>query len=64
MSIKSNLSNQITKTIYLDIMLEGQFQCTLPYKCFKNIPIDENKLREYVLKKIPTLKGKPFTIEI
>lgn len=51
------------KTLYFDVMLDGMFQRTLQYKYYKNIPIDESKLKEYVEKKMPTLKGKNFTIE-
>ena len=50
------------KTIYIDVMRNGFFVKTLPYKHHADIKLDEEKLRAFVLQKLPTLKGKDFDI--
>lgn len=50
------------KTIYIDVMRNGFFVKTLPYKHHEVLRLDEGKLRDFVLSKMPTLKGKDFDI--
>ena len=50
------------KTIYIDVMQNGFFVKTLPYKHHEVMKLDEEKLRAFVLQKLPTLKGKEFDI--
>ena len=50
------------RTIYIDVMIGGRFIKTLPYKHHDILRLDEEKLREYVLSKMPTLRGKDFEI--
>lgn len=50
------------KTIYIDVMRNGFFVKTLPYKHHEVLRLDEEKLREFVLQKLPTLKGKEFDL--
>lgn len=46
-----------------DIMLNGRFICTLKYKYNSIFPIDLEELKEFILNKRPTLKGKDFRIK-
>ena len=50
------------KTIYIDVMWNGFFVKTLSYKHHEVMRLDEEKLRAFVLQKLPTLKGKDFDI--
>ena len=50
------------KTIYIDVMRNGHFIKTLPYKHHDILRLDEAKLREYVISKLPTLREKDFDI--
>ena len=50
------------KTIYVDVMQNGLFVKTLPYKYHEVMKLDEEKLRAFVLQKLPTLKDKEFDI--
>lgn len=51
------------KTIFLDIMLNGRYIRTLKYKFCPLFHINMDDLREYVVSKMPALKGLPFKIE-
>ena len=48
------------RTIYIDVMVGERFIKTLPYKHHDILRLDEEKLREYVLSKMPTLRDKDF----
>ena len=61
------------RTIYIDVMRNGFFVKTLPYKHHEVMRLDEEKhhevmrldeekLRAFVLQKLPTLKDKDFDI--
>ena len=50
------------KTIYIDVMRNGFFVKTLPYKHHEILRLDEEKLRAFVLQKLPTLKDKEFDL--
>ena len=50
------------KALFLDIMLNGRFVCTLKYIYCPLFMIDYNDLIKFVLDKRPCLKGKPFRI--
>lgn len=50
------------KEFVFDVMLNGRFIRTLKYKYCALFPIDLEDLEKFVLKKIPTLKGKDFRI--
>ncbi len=53
---------QAMKALFLDIMLDGKFICTLKYKYCPLFTIDYNELLKFVEQKRPTLKGKPYRI--
>ena len=53
---------QAMKALFLDIMLDGKFICTLKYKYCPLFTIDYNGLLKFVEQKRPTLKGKPYRI--
>jgi len=53
---------QAMKALFLDIMLDGKFICTLKYKYCPLFTIDYNELLKFVEQKRPTLKGKPYNI--
>ena len=50
------------RTIHIDVMRGERFIKTLPYKHHEVLRLDEEKLRDFVLSKMPTLKGKDFDI--
>ena len=50
------------KTVYLDIMLDGRFYCQLRYEYCPLFPVEERAIKDYVLSKRPSLKGKDFII--
>lgn len=50
------------RTILLDVMLDGMFVCTMKYRLPWYEEVSEAKLREHVLSRLPTLKGKDFKI--
>lgn len=50
------------KTFVFDVMLNGRFVRTLKYKYCALFPIDFEELKEFILKKRPTLKGKDYRI--
>lgn len=56
------MMRQATKALFLDIMLDGKFICTLKYKYCPLFTIDYNELLKFVEQKRPTLKGKPYRI--
>lgn len=51
------------KTFVFDVMLNGRFICTLKYKYNSIFPINLEELKEFILNKRPTLKGKDFRIK-
>lgn len=50
------------RTIYIDVMIGERFIKTLPYKHHEVMKLDEEKLRAFVLQKLPTLKDKDFDL--
>ena len=50
------------RTIYIDVMRNGLFVKTPPYKQHEVMKLDEEKLRAFVLQKLPTLKDKEFDL--
>ena len=50
------------KALFLDIMLNGRFICTLKYKYCPLFAIDYNELLKFVEQKRPSLKGKQYRI--
>jgi|GEM_PF-607455 len=56
------MMRQATKALFLDIMLDGRFICTLKYKYCPLFTIDYNELLKFVEQKRLTLKGKPYRI--
>lgn len=56
---KQNKANSVLK---FDVMLNDKFIKTLEYKYCPLFPIEEGELNKFVLKKLPTLKGKDFKI--
>ena len=53
---------QAMKALFLDIMLDGKFICTLKYKYCPLFTIDYNELLKFVEQKRQALKGKPYRI--
>lgn len=50
------------KALFLDIMLNDRFVCTLKYMYCPLFAIRYEELIKFVLDKRPSLKGKPFRI--
>lgn len=50
------------KALFLDIMLNDRYVCTLKYMYFQLFVIEYEALIKFVLDKRPSLKGKPFRI--
>ena len=50
------------KALFLDIMLNNRFVCTLKYMYCPLFVIRKEELLKFVLDKRPSLKGKPFRI--
>lgn len=50
------------KVLFLDIMLNNRFVCTLKYMYCPLFVIRDKELLKFVLDKRPSLKGKPFRI--
>lgn len=50
------------KALFLDIMLNDRFVCTLKYMYCPLFAIRYEALLKFVLDKRPSLKGKPFRI--
>lgn len=50
------------KALFLDIMLNNRFVCTLKYMYCPLFAIRYEALIKFVLDKKPSLKGKPFRI--
>lgn len=50
------------KTLFLDVMLNGRFVCTLKYRYCPLFPIDAKDVSDFVISKRPTLKNKPFNV--
>lgn len=46
------------KTIFLDVMLNDRFVCTLKYKFCPLFPIELGDLKKFIESKRPSLKGK------
>ena len=49
------------KTITFDIMLRGRFVATLRMP-LRPWPFTEDEVREFVLSKLPTLRGEDFKV--
>ena len=49
--------------VYLDIMIQDKFYKQLTYYYSKLFIIDAVEVKAFVLKKLPTLKNKEFTIK-
>lgn len=49
------------KALFLDIMLNDRFVCTLKYMYCPLFTIRYEALIKFVLEKRPSLKGKPFS---
>ena len=49
--------------VYLDIMIQDKFYKQLTYYYSKLFIIDADEVKAFVLKKLPTLKNKEFTIK-
>lgn len=47
-----------------DVMLKGRFVCTLTYEYCPAFFVTERELMDFVLSKRPSLKNKPFVIEL
>ena len=50
-------------TVYLDIMIQDKFYKQLAYNYSELFMIDADDVKAFVLKKLPTLKNKEFTIK-
>ena len=50
------------KTVIFDVMLDGRFVNTSKYKYNPAFVLEEKELSDFVLSKMPTLKGKKFQI--
>lgn len=50
------------KALFLDIMLNDRFVCTLKYMYCPLFVIRDKELLKFVLDKRPSTKGKPFRI--
>lgn len=50
------------RSLYIDVMLNERFVCTLRYRYNPLFVIDGDDLKKFVLSKRPTLKNKPFRI--
>lgn len=48
------------KTLFLDVMLNDRFVCTLKYKFCPLFPIELDDLKKFIESKRPSLKGKDF----
>lgn len=51
-------------TFKFDIMLNRRFVCTLRYKYCALLPINFDDLKEFILSKRPSLKGKDYRIVV
>lgn len=51
-------------TLWIDIFVDGMFYCQVPFDVkIYDVPSDE-KMRDYCLQKVPSLKGKKFSIAL
>ena len=50
------------KKFVFDVMLNGRYVCTLKYEYSPLFPIDFEELKEFILNKRPSLKGKDYRI--
>ena len=57
-----DLEKKKYKALFLDIMLNNRFVCTLKYMYCPLFAIRYEELLRFVLNKRPSLKGKPFRI--
>ena len=49
--------------VFLDIMVQDKFYKQLTYNYSELFMIDADEVKAFVLKKLPTLKNKEFTIK-
>ena len=61
MILMNNFAIGIMKKIPIDIMLRGQFVATLRMP-LRPWPFTEDEVREFVLSKLPTLRGEDFKV--
>lgn len=52
------------ETLTFDVMLHDRYVCTMKYRYCPLFPVDARELEDYVTSRRPSLKGKPFRIEI
>lgn len=50
------------KTLFLDVMLNDRFVCTLKYKFCPLFPIELDDLKKFIESKRPSLNGKDYRI--
>ena len=56
-----NFANGMAKKIPIDIMLHGQFIATLRMP-LRPWPFTEDEVKQFVLSKLPTLRGEDFKV--
>ena len=52
-----------TKLLYLDIMREGRFVCTVKMPYCPLFTVNVSEITDYIFKQRPSLKGKDFNVE-
>ena len=52
------------KTVFVDVMLDGRFQFTMPYKFCPAFKLDIEDVNKKVLEKRPSLRGKNYELWI
>lgn len=50
------------KILHIDVMLHDRFQCTIHYPYNPLFAIDHADLTAYILRKVPSLKNKPYML--
>ena len=50
------------KTLVFDVMLDGRFIKTFRYQYHPIFPLGETELYDFVVSKLPSLRGKDFQI--
>lgn len=50
------------ETITFDVMLHGRFVCTMRCRHRQRSPVSASRLAGFVTARLPSLRGKPFTI--
>ena len=52
------------KVILIDVMLNGSFVCQVQMPHCALFPVTDREIRQYVINKRPSLKGKAFKIAL